>query len=192
MVAGPLMAVFLSAGVPDHAPFDAQLAPVSVRKAAQGLIAAIIRNRHVVFGGHPAISSLLQRAARTLNAIAYVTIFQSEYFRAVVPPEASAFPYLHWTPARSTKEESLRVMREAMINFVPYEAAVLVGGMEGVIEEARLFEDAHRLAPAYPVASTGGAARMLWERGFGPADPAVRGMLMSKTRYRVLFRHLFP
>ncbi|MBV8557534.1 MAG: hypothetical protein JO116_18380, partial [Planctomycetaceae bacterium] len=66
--------------------------PVAIREAIRALVAEIVRDRLLVFGGHPAISPLVEHAAQTLNAIDNVRIYQSEFFRDVLPPVAKKFP----------------------------------------------------------------------------------------------------
>jgi hypothetical protein len=45
-----------------------------------------------------------------------------------------------------------------MIGAYAYEAAVLIGGMEGTEAEVKMFAELHPTAPIIAVASTGGAA----------------------------------
>ena len=51
-----------------------------------------------------------------------------------------------------------------MIGSHNFDAAVFLGGMEGVETEYDLFRRVHPNRPAYPVASTGAAARILSEK----------------------------
>jgi hypothetical protein len=51
-----------------------------------------------------------------------------------------------------------------MIGARNFDAAVFLGGMEGVEIEYDIFRRLHPNKPAYPVASTGAAARILSER----------------------------
>ena len=61
-------------------------------------------------------------------------------------------------------DASLAKMRGAMIGSHNFDAAVFVGGMEGVEIEYEIFQRLHPGKPAYPVASAGAAARILFEK----------------------------
>lgn len=181
--------VFLSASIPyrdlDHYPPEPDL----IRQAILALVSVSLPNRLLVFGGHPAISPLVEHAARNLSAVDRVHIYQSRLFQAVVPPEAKKFQNLHWTKVvrRSNKEEtkraSLTEMRKKMINSMTFGAAVFIGGMDGVEEEWDLFGQHFPDAPRIPVASTKGAALLLWQRHSRDQDD-----LNDELRYRTLFR----
>jgi hypothetical protein len=90
----PKEPIFLSASIPDRDPYVRDADPIAIREAVLALVAVTVRERHLVFGGHPAISPLVEHAASSLNAVDNVDIFQSEWFRAVIPPEARAFQNL--------------------------------------------------------------------------------------------------
>jgi hypothetical protein len=66
--------------------------------------------------------------------------------------------------------------------------------MDGLDEEWRLFTQHHPNAPAFPIASTEGAARLLWNSWTPPASlnlPAdVRDRLAKDLDYRLLIRDL--
>jgi hypothetical protein len=51
-----------------------------------------------------------------------------------------------------------------MIDAAEFSAAFFIGGMEGVEEEFALFRDRWPDVPAFPIASTGAAARRLLKR----------------------------
>src|SRR5262245_43336621 len=123
--------VFLSASVPTRDPYLQYSDPIAIREAILALVAVTIRERLLVFGGHPAISPLVEHAARSLNAVDNVYIFQSRWFVNVIPPEAKAFKNFTWTPEGVDRDDSLRIMRTQMIDFRPFCAGVFIGGMEG-------------------------------------------------------------
>ena len=91
--------VFLSASVPERELDRFVPDPVAIREAVRALVAETVRDRLLVFGGHPAISPLVEHAAQTLGAMDQVRIYQSEFFRNVIPEVAKKFPHLVWTPA---------------------------------------------------------------------------------------------
>jgi hypothetical protein len=59
------------------------------------------------------------------------------------------------------KEASLLTMRRAMLSRPDLEAAVFIGGMEGILAEHVLFQELHPSAKILAVPSPGGAARQL-------------------------------
>ena len=59
---------------------------------------------------------------------------------------------------------SLLLMREAMLSREDLDAAVFIGGMNGVEDEYELFHQFHPNAIVLPVAAPGGAALLLAER----------------------------
>jgi hypothetical protein len=185
-------AIFLSASIPYRKTDLYVPDPLAIREAILAVVAVTVPHRQLVFGGHPAISPLVEHAARSLNAADNVHVFQSRWFEKEIPPEAQRFHNFHWTNRGSDEDESLLIMRQKMLNFEPYCAAVLIGGMDGVENECLMFK---MLCPGQlvlPVASTRGAAELLWKAGEGPADPTIRSALAHEHRYRGLFRRLLP
>jgi hypothetical protein len=72
-----------------------------------------------------------------------------------------------------------------MIGSHDFTAAFFIGGMEGVEEEYILFRAIHPEKASYPVASTGAAAKVLFDR-FCPE----RRDLLTDLKYLSLFRRL--
>ena len=187
--------IFLAASVPERDLHLYVTDPIAIREAIRALVAETVRERLLVFGGHPAISPLVEHAAGSLNAVDNVRIYQSEFFRKVVPPVAQKFKNLVWTPeVPSDRDASLTLMRTQMITSEPFEVGVFIGGMDGLDEEWQLFTRHHPNAPAFPVASTEGAARLIWNPWTPPAAlnlPAnVKDRLAQDLDYRLLFRDL--
>jgi hypothetical protein len=184
--------IFLSASIPDREPWVNYSDPVAIREAILALVAVAVPERELVFGGHPAISPLVEHAARTLGKTNNVHIFQSRWFEQMIPPEAQRFKNFHWTDKGNDKPESLLIMRHKMIEFLPYCGAVFIGGMDGIEQECDLFKTLRQGSLVLPIASTQGASLDLWKKGEGPTDPVVRKKLEQDRRYRSLFRGLLP
>jgi len=137
----------------------------AIREAVTAVSTVALKRGELVFGGHPAISPLVLIVASALDATDRVRIYQSEHFRDQIPPESTAFRRLVWTPRVGTdRQASLREMRETMIGGGGFAAAFFIGGMEGVEEEFALFRERWPNVPAFPIASTGAAARRLLDR----------------------------
>lgn len=185
---------FLSAGIPDphREPIYYETADlVAIREATRAASAVALKRGRLVFGGHPAISPVVLIVATALDAADRVEIFQSEFFRDQTPPENRAFRQITWTPVvGSNREESLLEMRKQMIDKGRYDAGFFIGGMEGVQEEFALFRSRRPSVPAFPIGSTGAAARLLLEQH--PQQlPFVSAALAEDLRNDVVYYELF-
>lgn len=186
-------AVFLSASVPDQGPFFRDSDPIAIREAILALVTIVVRERDLVFGGHPAISPLVEHAARSLGALERVHIYQSRFFEDVIPDVAKEFPNLKWTDAvNGNKSDSLEKMRREMIGSKSFCAAVFIGGMDGITEEFRIFSEIHPTAVILPVASTGGATKDLRMNHRVPQDRDSIFLLKDENRYQRVFKKLLP
>ncbi len=189
MAAHPLGPVFLSASIPTPDRPSAYLQSahlVAIREAVTALTLVVVPTTRLVFGGHPAISPLVHLAAEQLGAADNVFIYQSEFFRSVIPPPSLKFRHLLWTPPEADRAASLLRMRQQMLASEQFHAGVFIGGMEGVEEEFALFRQYHPTALLLAVASTGAAARVLFQQPVGSKDPG----LEHDVAYASLFRRL--
>ena len=73
-----------------------------------------------------------------------------------------------------------------MLGDNDFAAAVFIGGMEGVEDEYNLFRQYHPAARCYPIASTGAAARLLYDEHPGEFD----SRLLSEMSYTSLFKEM--
>ncbi|MCK9199710.1 MAG: hypothetical protein M0P59_11340 [Gallionella sp.] len=161
-----MKAIFLSASVPvpGRRNYFETADPFLIQFAVRELVIACLGRRHIVWGGHPAITPMIQAACKELgidfgNA---VTLYQSKFFEGRYPEENKDFDNIVYTEAvPGNLARSLLTMREAMISRDDLVAAVFIGGMEGVEIEYELFKLYHHNVPIIPVAATGGAAREL-------------------------------
>jgi SLOG cluster3 family len=185
-------AIFLSASVPFREPFVSECDPVAIREAVLALVAVSVRERPLVFGGHPAISPLVEHAARSLGALKNVHIYQSRFFEDKIPEVARKFENLHWTARASDQAESLSIMRKEMLSSLDFSSAVFVGGMEGIFEESKWFSELQGDKPQLAIGSTGGAAGKLLQDMRGAFDDKTYKLLQEERRYRRVFRQLLP
>ena len=162
--------VFLSASVPlpsrDPAYFEsADL--FAIRDAVRALTMVIVeRQIELIFGGHPAISPMirLQIAETGARVSDRVVVFQSRFFEREFPVDNVAFERVILVDAvQNDQEKSLRRMREVMLEG-RFNAGLFIGGMEGVEEEYNLFQKLHGGVPSFPIASTGAAAAIIFQR----------------------------
>jgi hypothetical protein len=162
------LSVFLSASVPlpSRDPKYFNTADViAIRDAIRALMMVVVEKEiQVVFGGHPAITPMIRlQIAQTGTPVGErVVMFQSRYFERDFPQENAAFEHVELVDAvPNDRQASLKHMREAML-AKPFKVGIFIGGMEGVEEEYSMFRKLQPDVPAFPIASTGAAAAMLF------------------------------
>ena len=162
--------VFLSAGIPsgDRAQAFEPYSAGAIGDAVVAVALAILRRGGTLtFGGHPLISPLVLRMARTVGRPGAVEIFQSERYRNRVPDETlelerEGWGRIEWVAERSGDNvaRALSRMRTAML-VRELRAAVFVGGMDGIELEFRQFREQHPEGATFVLSGPGGAARRL-------------------------------
>ena len=158
--------IFLSASVPvpGRGRFFETADPFLIQLAVRQLVVATIREWHIVWGGHPAITPMVWNVCEDIG-VSYAerfTLYQSEFFESDFPEENHRFQNLVVVKGvPGDREASLAALRREMLSRPDLRAAVFVGGMEGVIQEYELFREYHPAAPVLPVTASGGAAREL-------------------------------
>lgn len=184
--------VFLSAGVPlptrDRQFFDT--ADVSaIREAVKALVEVVLPIGRITCGGHPAITPLLAIFVKDAGLPATsVTVFQSALYISRAPKELYDFIDVRIIPAVPGDDAaSMTAMRREMISSRAFDAAVFVGGMDGLFEELSLFTCMHPHAKVLPIASTGAAAAQIYANG--QFDPELANNLTFPTLFR---RRLAP
>jgi hypothetical protein len=164
-----MSAIFLSASIPvvDRGNYYETADPFLIQCAVRELVLAIIRDRQIIWGGHPAITPMIWTICQDLD-IDYsssVVLYQSRFFEDRYPEENQNFRNVIFVDAVSgDREASLLAMREAMLSREDLESAVFIGGMEGVEAEYELFKRFHPTSKVLPVPSPGGAALQLAQR----------------------------
>lgn len=187
-----MSAIFLSASVPvvGRGTYHETADPFLIQCAVRELIIAVIRDRQIVWGGHPAITPMVRAICQDMN-VDYqdsVILYQSRFFEDYFPADNEHFDNVILVDkAPGDRAASLLKMREAMLSRSDLEAAVFIGGMDGVGDEYEIFVRFHPHAKVLPVPSTGGAARQLAERMGSLSECAMRDM-----DYARLFRSEFP
>lgn len=162
-------AVFLSAGVPDPAArhYLGEGDSVAISAAVSAVLHVTLGRRRLVWGGHPAITPMVWAFAESMGIEygSWVLLYQSLKFEDEFPDETARFRNVVFTErVGDDVGASLSLMRDRMIAENEFEAAVFVGGMQGVVDEYELFAEKAPKAVVLPIASTGGAARVLGER----------------------------
>ncbi len=78
-------------------------------------------------------------------------------------------------------------MRDRMIGDTKFHVGVFIGGMDGVLDEFAMFCSLHPRAARWPIASTGAAAKELFEK-----EGARRQLFADEMTYATLFGIFWP
>ncbi|MCF5199889.1 MULTISPECIES: hypothetical protein [Pseudomonas syringae group] len=156
-----MSSIFLSASVPDiDSPYYKRCDPVLIQAALRSFLFTVIGRKHLVFGGHPSISPLILAICEDLGITNQnaVTIFQSKHFSGVIPEDNRKFANFIETPVGNDLDQSLSIMRKQMFTNYRYDAAVFIGGKEGIVTEYEIFKRLCPNAKILALKSPGGAA----------------------------------
>ncbi|SDF39553.1 hypothetical protein [Dyella sp. 333MFSha] len=159
--------IFLSAGVPDprrSAEFARTARPVAISSAVAGLIHVALGRRVIVWGGQPAITPMVWVVAEAMGMEygRWVHLYQSRFFQDDFPDDNKRYQNVTYTAAvDGNKDASLLAMRRQMLSENSFDAAVFIGGMDGIIDEFRLFRELQPHAKVIPIVSAGGATATL-------------------------------
>ena len=172
-------AIFLSASIPmvGRGNYHLSADPFLIQIAVREFVIAVIKNQKIVWGGHPAITPMIWTICQDLGVeySSSVTLYQSRFFEDRFPEENDHFSNVIFVnKVGDDREASLLAMREAMLSRRDLNAAVFIGGMEGVEAECEIFKRFHPEGKVLPVPSPGGAARQLAARIGGFDDASMR------------------
>jgi hypothetical protein len=183
--------IFLSASIPyqerDRKFYDT--ADIfAIRDSVRALATIVIPNAHLIWGGHPAITPLIRFVMKRLgtNLKDHITLYQSKFFEAYFPEDNFHFENIQLTEALEDRDSSLKKMRDEMITKNDYKIGIFIGGMEGVLEEYELFRSSHPSALILPVASTGAAAKLIYDS----IEQKINERLTNDYAYMALFSDL--
>jgi hypothetical protein len=185
-----MRALFLAASVPiaGRGDYYKTADPMLIQAAVQALITVALGRRLIVWGGHPGITPMLWAAAEAMG-VPYenaVHLYQSRFFEGRYPEENARFKNVTYIDAvDGDAERSLTHMRTEMLRRHDYSGALFVGGMEGTVEEWKLFAQLHGNKPMVPLGSTGGAALQI-----AKSIPNVSAMLTDSIDYVGLIHSL--
>ncbi len=185
--------IFLSAGVPTldrPAKYYNTADVIAIRDSVIALASTVlaVKEYHLIWGGHPSITPLIALVLERykLKMTNRVTLYQSYEYESKFPKENANVGNIVYTEKKENTQASLLFMRQKMIGENDFEAAVFIGGMEGIIEEYELFKEFHPGVPCLPIASTGAAAKILYEEHPKEFDER----LLSELSYTSLFKEL--
>ena len=183
--------IFLSASVPlTGREFFGTEDVIAIRDSVIALASSVLANPeyHLIWGGHPSITPLITLVLERYNLKMSdrVTLYQSKHFKDKFPPQNKDVGIRIYTDDTGELESSVTLMRERMIGENEYYAAVFIGGMKGILDEYRMIQKYHPGIRCLPIASTGAAARMLYDEHHGNFDER----LLTELSYTSLFKEL--
>lgn len=184
-----MSAIFLSASVPTKGRLGYETADsYLIREAVSAFVEVVLGRRLLVWGGQPGITPMIWAAAESLG-VGYsenVRLFQSRYFEDRFPEDNLKYKNVTLVDAiPDDKDASLARMRDEMLSSEQFEAAVFIGGMEGVLLEFELFRTRWPDARVVALPSPGGTARELFDK-LGLPDELEHALDYSAWLYELL------
>ena len=164
--------IFLSASIPlqERNPEYIETADIiAIRDAVIALTTVVLPHHRLIWGGHPSITPLIYYVMErlNLNIQEHMTLYQSRFFEKYFPEDNNKFENVILTDnINDDKTQSLLYMRNKMLDESEFSAGIFIGGMEGVEEEYDMFIKKHPKALALPIASTGAAAKKIYDERF--------------------------
>lgn len=185
--------IFLSASIPsperDKKYYDTADI-LAIRDSVRALATIVIPKAHLVWGGHPSITPLIKFIMDKMNSDVreHVTLYQSLFFEKYFPKDNAAFGSIVLTDKKDNLKESIFIMRERMFSENDFKVGIFIGGMEGVEDEFEMFIDANPNAITLPIASTGAASLILFDKY--KEDRKFDNRLLEDYAYMTLFRDI--
>lgn len=190
-MATELLNIFLSASIPlpeRDLKYIGTADVIAIRDSVLALTTILLPKYRLIWGGHPSITALI---AHVLNhsdkeANEHVTLYQSKYFEKFFPLENESVAHIIVTPDLGDRDVSLEEMRMRMLKDNHFDAAFFIGGMEGVELEYKMFTSIHPESKVFPIASTGAAAKIIYDMAPDKYDSC----LLTELTYTSLFKEL--
>lgn len=185
--------IFLSASIPlpERDPKFINSADISaIRDSVNALTKYVVPKAHLIWGGHPSITPLIKYTLDQLeyDVKNYVTLYQSRLFEKYFPKDNESFANIKLiNSVDDDREKSLCAMRKAMLQDKKFIAGIFIGGMEGVIDEMKLFQKYHPDTPIFPIATTGAAALEIYNMSPIVYPEEFKGELKHNYAYLSLF-----
>jgi hypothetical protein len=173
MVTNEIKNIFLSASVPlpERDPKYIETADIiAIRDAVIALTTVVLPKHRIIWGGHPSITPLIYFVMGKMglqNKIQeHVTLYQSEYFKDKFPADNNKFENVILTENLGDIPSSIQHMRIRMFTENKFDAAIFIGGMDGIEVEYKMFKEYHPEALILPIASTGAATKIVYDNLF--------------------------
>lgn len=185
--------IFLSASIPNkerNPKYHETADLLAIRDSVKALARIVIPKSHLVWGGHPAITPLIHYVMDKMNSDLkqHVTLYQSNLFKDTFPKDNIFFENVVIVPEKNNrdKDDSLYDMRMKMFKNHKFQVGIFIGGMEGVEIEFEMFRELHPKALLLPIASTGAAAKIIYDKHLHIENPK----LLNDYAYMNLFKSL--
>ena len=193
MATKKLKNIFLSASIPfsDRHPKYFETADIiAIRDSIIALTSIVVPKYRLIWGGHPSITPIIYHVMKKINIDIqeHVTIYQSKYFENIFPMDNEYFENILITEDLGDQNSSLALMRKKMLSENKFEAGIFIGGMEGIEIEFDLFSEFQPQAIILPIASTGGASKIIYEKHL--AEKFKNKKLITDYGYMSLFQEL--
>jgi hypothetical protein len=165
--------IFLSASIPSperHPKYYESADIIAIREAIIALTTIALPHHRIIWGGHPSITPLIYFVMEKMGLqdkiLQHVTLYQSEYFRAKFPKDNNKFENVVITENLGDIPSSIQHMRNRMLSENKFDAAIFIGGMDGIEVEYNMFREYHQQALLLPIASTGAATKIVYDNLF--------------------------
>lgn len=185
--------IFLSASIPfkeRHPKYFDTADIIAIRDSVIALASVVLPNHRLIWGGHPSITPIIYYVMEKfdLNVQEHLVLYQTKYFEHLFPEDNNKFNNVVLTENLSELSKSLQHMRERMFRENRFSAAVFIGGMEGIEDEFKMFKEFHPEALMLPIASTGGAAKLIYDELL--PNESRNEKLVNDYGYMSLFQNL--
>lgn len=186
------MKIFLSASIPTIGrEYYESSNPLLIREAIVAFTRVCMEyNIEFYFGGHPAISPLVYQIAKNylMDKEAPIRIYQSAWFKDKTPSEIKYYGNIVWTPKCDNIRDSVHLMRNKMFEENKDTCcAVFIGGMDGIIDEAKKISSLCPGIKLLPIASTGCAAAFVYSN-YGIHDIDMESNVVYLSVFRKLLK----
>lgn len=168
MATKELKNIFLSASIPlpeRDAKYYDTADIIAIRDAVIALTTVVLPHHRIIWGGHPSITPLIYYVMDklNLNIQEHVKLYQSKYFEHLFPEDNNKFENVILTENVGDIPSSVQRMRERMFAENKFDAAIFIGGMDGIEVEYNMFREMHPDALLLPIASTGAATKIVYD-----------------------------
>ena len=168
MAASKVKNIFLSASVPlpeRDLRYIESADIIAIRDSIIALATVVLPHHRIIWGGHPSITPLIYYVMDKfkINIQDHMKLYQSLWFKDVFPEDNNRFENVIFTEKKSDIASSIRHMRDRMFTENQFAAAVFIGGMNGVEDEFKMFDEIHPRALKIPISSTGAASRCVYD-----------------------------
>lgn len=193
MAKSELKNIFLSASIPlleRHKKYLKTADIVAIRDSIIALTTVVLPEHRLVWGGHPSITPLIYYVMErmSIDVQEHVLLYQSMEFADKFLEDINQFENVIFTEKREDISSSVSHMRERIFSEHNFSAAIFIGGMEGIEDEFKLFRAGHPEAIVLPIASTGAAAKIVYDTLL--EEPLRNQRLMRDYGYMALFQDL--